>query len=121
MTSTAAKLNFEETAIAVHQKETELAVIVTEMTLTAVAAERSRLTEETAAQAQAERIRLTELSLPTETPGPAATESPFAKLHVGDIIEFGRYEQDNDLDNGRSRSEERRVGKECRSRWSPYH
>src|SRR5256884_3182228 len=23
--------------------------------------------------------------------------------------------------NGSSRSEERRVGKECRSRWSPYH
>src|SRR5256885_13299255 len=23
--------------------------------------------------------------------------------------------------NPRSRSEERRVGKECRSRWSPYH
>ena len=23
--------------------------------------------------------------------------------------------------SGRSRSEERRVGKECRSRWSPYH
>ena len=23
--------------------------------------------------------------------------------------------------NGRIRSEERRVGKECRSRWSPYH
>ena len=22
---------------------------------------------------------------------------------------------------GRERSEERRVGKECRSRWSPYH
>ena len=22
---------------------------------------------------------------------------------------------------GHSRSEERRVGKECRSRWSPYH
>ena len=22
---------------------------------------------------------------------------------------------------GRPRSEERRVGKECRSRWSPYH
>ena len=22
---------------------------------------------------------------------------------------------------GRMRSEERRVGKECRSRWSPYH
>ena len=28
-----------------------------------------------------------------------------------------------DLDwmNKKSRSEERRVGKECRSRWSPYH
>ena len=24
-------------------------------------------------------------------------------------------------DRGRCRSEERRVGKECRSRWSPYH
>ena len=23
--------------------------------------------------------------------------------------------------NGETRSEERRVGKECRSRWSPYH
>ena len=23
--------------------------------------------------------------------------------------------------NARTRSEERRVGKECRSRWSPYH
>ena len=26
-----------------------------------------------------------------------------------------------DLDSGKMRSEERRVGKECRSRWSPYH
>ena len=25
------------------------------------------------------------------------------------------------IGSGRSRSEERRVGKECRSRWSPYH
>ena len=24
-------------------------------------------------------------------------------------------------DKGGTRSEERRVGKECRSRWSPYH
>ena len=27
----------------------------------------------------------------------------------------------NDLAAYRQRSEERRVGKECRSRWSPYH
>src|SRR5256885_12658355 len=26
-----------------------------------------------------------------------------------------------DLGSGDGRSEERRVGKECRSRWSPYH
>ena len=26
-----------------------------------------------------------------------------------------------DIANDFSRSEERRVGKECRSRWSPYH
>ena len=25
------------------------------------------------------------------------------------------------MENDSSRSEERRVGKECRSRWSPYH
>ena len=34
---------------------------------------------------------------------------------VYDIKTTGRY------DFGKYRSEERRVGKECRSRWSPYH
>src|SRR5574337_1662233 len=32
---------------------------------------------------------------------------------------YGRYAQQAQLDV--ARSEERRVGKECRSRWSPYH
>ena len=27
----------------------------------------------------------------------------------------------SNIANAESRSEERRVGKECRSRWSPYH
>ena len=27
----------------------------------------------------------------------------------------------NTIQKGTTRSEERRVGKECRSRWSPYH
>ena len=43
-----------------------------------------------------------------------ATNSPvagLAALVVGIILAWF----------GRSRSEERRVGKECRSRWSPYH
>ena len=35
-------------------------------------------------------------------------------FHIADILE-SIYGKD------RSRSEERRVGKECRSRWSPYH
>ena len=30
-------------------------------------------------------------------------------------------EDEDDADGRRIRSEERRVGKECRSRWSPYH
>ena len=32
--------------------------------------------------------------------------------------DWAQYEQ---MSNYVSRSEERRVGKECRSRWSPYH
>ena len=31
------------------------------------------------------------------------------------------FEIINDRLTGNTRSEERRVGKECRSRWSPYH
>ena len=36
---------------------------------------------------------------------------------VNDCFAYGEY-QDN---ISRTRSEERRVGNECRSRWSPYH
>src|SRR3712207_9173943 len=31
------------------------------------------------------------------------------------------YSENNGEFNNQKRSEERRVGKECRSRWSPYH
>src|SRR3989449_11777453 len=31
------------------------------------------------------------------------------------------YTKDSTAENLADRSEERRVGKECRSRWSPYH
>ena len=33
---------------------------------------------------------------------------------------FKKHEEDEDIFEV-DRSEERRVGKECRSRWSPYH
>ena len=39
-------------------------------------------------------------------------------LLLGDLLYHGPR---NNLPEESSRSEERRVGKECRSRWSPYH
>ena len=61
-----------------------------------------------------------------------------SKFLIGLFIKFGKSESlrkaalsllkdlaaksDNDVDDAIvKRSEERRVGKECRSRWSPYH
>ena len=43
-----------------------------------------------------------------------------SKLKEGDIITFHTI-IDNQYALNTHRSEERRVGKECRSRWSPYH
>ena len=38
------------------------------------------------------------------------------------LVGFGSFEvKQREARMGRNRSEERRVGKECRSRWSPYH
>ena len=54
-------------------------------------------------------------------PGASGTTSGWLRLparswtrYAADIREIAR-------EHGVSRSEERRVGKECRSRWSPYH
>ena len=38
-----------------------------------------------------------------------------------DAEDVSREEEMKRLKHGLQRSEERRVGKECRSRWSPYH
>ena len=38
------------------------------------------------------------------------------QLYCSDVSYFLRW-----IGKNVSRSEERRVGKECRSRWSPYH
>ena len=38
-------------------------------------------------------------------------------IHEGQMYELGRIFEAFE----KNRSEERRVGKECRSRWSPYH
>ena len=44
-------------------------------------------------------------------------------VFVSNFTEQGLYDFDveRESDGMSSRSEERRVGKECRSRWSPYH
>ena len=41
------------------------------------------------------------------------------EIYVRGLIEFTNYCKNDCYYCGRS--EERRVGKECRSRWSPYH
>src|SRR5258706_10304236 len=44
--------------------------------------------------------------------------------HLGHVLEGrvgGQHEHVVFAGQARQRSEERRVGKECRSRWSPYH
>ena len=51
----------------------------------------------------------TELGIPdAEEPWPSFVENALAKARHGARLST-------------TRSEERRVGKECRSRWSPYH
>ena len=39
----------------------------------------------------------------------------------GVLVDLGGKDANNGLLLAAHRSEERRVGKECRSRWSPYH
>ena len=44
----------------------------------------------------------------------------FEFMTVRELYEICRADNAVETDNV-ERSEERRVGKECRSRWSPYH
>src|SRR3712207_9270319 len=47
---------------------------------------------------------------------------PWVEDRVEDIDEeVHQHEQRRPVEDYALRSEERRVGKECRSRWSPYH
>ena len=50
------------------------------------------------------------------------TSSQFNKMHRDERKEMQHHLADSEQSCGLMiRSEERRVGKECRSRWSPYH
>ena len=46
------------------------------------------------------------------------SDSPRGRIELMRALETGELAP---ADPGVARSEERRVGKECRSRWSPYH
>ena len=50
-------------------------------------------------------------------------ERPKISKAIGEAIEKGDISENAEYDAAKDaqRSEERRVGKECRSRWSPYH
>ena len=43
------------------------------------------------------------------------------EIHKGEFFQQGGLITIFPINNQTPRSEERRVGKECRSRWSPYH
>ena len=45
----------------------------------------------------------------------------FWQMPMFDIFKKNLKSPYADMQNTAERSEERRVGKECRSRWSPYH
>src|SRR5256885_6247629 len=46
---------------------------------------------------------------------------PAEKVYAGQIVGLNKRGDDMEMNVCKARSEERRVGKECRSRWSPYH
>ena len=52
---------------------------------------------------------------------PSAWLFRVAKNKAIDIIRRNKHSVQYDFNDNERRSEERRVGKECRSRWSPYH
>ena len=54
----------------------------------------------------------------------AAPEGPVTmngNHHISKTVRIGEIRDDGLFEIVSERSEERRVGKECRSRWSPYH
>ena len=56
-----------------------------------------------------------------KAPKAAAPTKTIQRLMRRDPINVRSLRNAQNLRRKRMRSEERRVGKECRSRWSPYH
>ena len=77
-----------------------------------------------AAERSGQPINITNL-IPTNTPGLKGAWQGFVKKFFTTLGVYplvgGSLKDFNRTFNANLRSEERRVGKECRSRWSPYH
>src|SRR2546426_12113477 len=60
-----------------------------------------------------------------QTPGchasPQNSRNMILAGYDGTVAEWTAHIGNDPRGKGKERSEERRVGKECRSRWSPYH
>src|SRR5687767_15820442 len=60
-------------------------------------------------------------TLPLGTP-PSYAQDSLISWHNTEFMQDSRFKRAYESGKAtNSRSEERRVGKECRSRWSPYH
>src|SRR5438067_13415713 len=84
------------------------------------------LAKSTSADRHFNVIRSTDTAPVASGLGGAARGSPESRtfsISIGHSVigQLVRKRQESPLTASVSRSEERRVGKECRSRWSPYH
>ena len=69
-------------------------------------------------------LRVDGIRVTTRDPIPAGHKVALRKLAAGEmLLRYGQAigRAKIAIEAGQHRSEERRVGKECRSRWSPYH
>ena len=78
-----------------------------------------------AALSMQERMTLSnmaaELGAQTGLIAPDETTAAFIRKAGGNVGDLSAWQGDDGAGYQITRSEERRVGKECRSRWSPYH
>ena len=69
----------------------------------------------------AAHTRLPVIGVPVKAPDLGGLDALLSTVQMPSGVPVAAVAIDGAANAARSRSEERRVGKECRSRWSPYH